>query len=118
MQVFNVGVLEVLTILVLAFILLGPKRTIQSARRIGKWFRNLVKSPIWREIVTTSRELRNLPKKVMDDTELSKLIQELDLSTQEVKEILSQTQLETEEQLLSLEADIDEEYKISSDLSR
>ncbi len=47
----------------------------------------------------------------MDDVELQKLITELDLSTQEVKDILVQTQIETDEELSKLEEEIDQELQ-------
>ena len=47
----------------------------------------------------------------MDDAELQKLIKELDLSTQEVREILSQTQIETDEELSLLEDEINQELQ-------
>jgi Sec-independent protein translocase protein TatA len=111
MQVFNVGVLELLFILIIAFIVLGPKRTITTARDFGRWVRNLAKSPIWRDIVSTSSEIRDLPRKMIDDAELQKLITELDLSTQEVKEILTQTQMETNVELAKLEEEINQELQ-------
>lgn len=114
MQVFNVGLLEVLFILVLAFILMGPVKTVQASRRIGEKIRNLVKSPIWREIRTASREIKNIPKKVMDDAELQKLINDLDLSTQDVKQEISQTQKDVEGQLSNMESEIDEYWKTHS----
>jgi len=106
MKFLNVGPLELLFLLILAFIVLGPKRAIQTARDVGQWLRNLAKSPFWREIVNTSTEIRELPKRFMDDAELQKLIEDLDLSTQEVKEILNQTQTETQATLGKLEDQI------------
>ena len=47
----------------------------------------------------------------MDDAELQKLIKELDLSTQEVREILSQTQMETDKALSELEDEINQELQ-------
>jgi Sec-independent protein translocase protein TatA len=64
MQIFNVGVLEILFILILAFVVLGPRKTIKTARDVGVWVRNLAKSPIWRDIVTTSSEIRDLTQEV------------------------------------------------------
>ena len=113
MQIFNVGVLEILFILILAFVVLGPKRTIKFARDVGGWLRNFVKSPIWREILTTSNEIQDLPKRIMDDAELQNLIEDLDLSTQEVKDILSQTQTESETELANLEDQINQELIIN-----
>jgi Sec-independent protein translocase protein TatA len=111
MQIFNVGVLEILFILILAFVILGPRRTIKTARDVGVWVRNLAKSPIWRDIVSASSEIRDLPKKIMDDAELQKMVEELDLSAQEIKEIIGQAQRETETELTRLEGEIDQELK-------
>ena len=111
MQIFNVGVLEILFILILAFVVLGPRRTIKTARDVGVWISNLVKSPIWRDIVSASSEIRDLPKKLMDDAELQRMVEELDLSTQEIKEIISQAQRETETELTTLEGEIDQELQ-------
>lgn len=111
MQIFNVGALELLFILILAFILLGPKRAITTARHVGGWIRNLVKSPIWRDIVRTSSEIRDFPKKMMDDAELQKMIEDLDLSTQEIKDILIQSQSETESELKRLEQEVNQEFQ-------
>jgi Sec-independent protein translocase protein TatA len=111
MQIFNVGVLEILFILILAFVVLGPRKTIKTARDVGVWVRNLAKSPIWRDIVSASNEIRELPKKLMDDVELQRMVEELDLSTQEIKEILSESQRETERELTALESEIDQELQ-------
>jgi Sec-independent protein translocase protein TatA len=111
MQIFNVGVLEILFILILAFIVLGPRRTINTARDVGVWVRNLAKSPIWRDIVSASSEIRDLPKKLMDDAELQRMVEELDLSTQEIKAIISEAQRETESELTALEGEIDQELQ-------
>lgn len=111
MQIFNVGVLEILFILILAFVVLGPRKTIKTARDVGVWVRNLAKSPIWRDIVSASSEIRDLPKKLMDDAELQRMVEELDLSTQEIKEIISQAGRETESELTRLENEIDQEFQ-------
>ena len=111
MQFFNVGVLELLFILVLAFVVLGPGRSVKMARNIGVWIRNFVKSPFWRDIITTSNEIRDLPNRIMDDAELQQMITELDLSSQDIKDILSQTQSETKTELQDIEKHINQELQ-------
>ena len=108
MQFLNVGVLELLFVLVLAFVVMGPKRSVKVARQAGVWIRNFVKSPFWRELLTTSNEIRDLPNRIMDDAELQQMIAELDLSSQDIKDILSQTQSETSSELQELENHINE----------
>lgn len=106
MQIFNVGVLELLFILILGFLVLGPQKAVKAARDVGAWIRKTAKSPLWREILNTSNEIRDLPKKIMDDAELQQLISELDLSTQEINDVLARTQSDTKTNLASLEDQI------------
>ncbi|MFU8826353.1 MAG: hypothetical protein ACNA70_02565 [Brevefilum sp.] len=106
MQIFNVGVLELLFILILVFLVLGPQKTVKAARDVGAWIRKMAKSPLWREVLNTSNEIRDLPKRIMDDAELQQMISELDLSTREINETLERTQSDTKTNLANLEDQI------------
>ncbi|HOM68144.1 MAG TPA: hypothetical protein PLA02_02365 [Brevefilum fermentans] len=102
MQIFNVGIGELLFILALAFIVLGPKKAVVTARKIGVWLRNLVTSPLWREAMNASNEVYDLPRHILDDAELQSLVNELDLSAQEIENTLDQAHLETQAELSSI----------------
>jgi len=67
MQIFNVGIGELLFILVIAFIVLGPIKAVKIAGEAGGWIRNLVNSNFWQEIISTSREIQDLPKRLMEE---------------------------------------------------
>jgi Sec-independent protein translocase protein TatA len=82
MEILNVGPLELLIVLLLMFVLLGPKEMVMTARRIGGWIRGLVRSPMWQEIMGYSQEIRELPKKIMDDTGLKETLDEVREGTQ------------------------------------
>jgi len=109
MQVFNVGVLELLFILVLAFIVLGPKKAIMAAGDVGRFIKKLTTSSFWREIITTSSTIREFPKKLMNDNEIQKTIEDLDRSTKEIIQVLQQNQKETKDELVNLQQNIDHE---------
>ena len=113
MQFFNVGVLELLFILVLAFVVLGPGRSVKMARNIGVWIRKFVKSPFWRELISTSNEIRDLPNRIMDDAELQQMISELDLSSQDIKDIIGQAQSETRTGLQEVENQINQDLQLN-----
>jgi Sec-independent protein translocase protein TatA len=70
MEIFGIGPLEFLLIILIMLLLLGPKEMLQTARKIGQFVRQLVKSPIWGEVMETSREIRDLPNKLVEDTGL------------------------------------------------
>ncbi len=88
MEIFNVGALEFFFILLLAFLVLGPKKTVEVAGEVGRWIKEFVKSPIWRDIVNTSRDIKDMPRKIMDDVEIQKTLEEIERSTRVVNEEL------------------------------
>lgn len=114
MQVLNVGILELLFILVLAFIILGPQKAIQTAGDVGRWIKDFVKSPLWKQLLSTSNELRDLPNKIMDEAEIKNTIEDLDHSTKEIEKALDQVQSNTNQNLDKLKQEIDEELQRSS----
>lgn len=108
MQVFNVGVLELLFILIIAFIVLGPRKAIRSAGEVGRWIKNFTKSPLWREIISTSNEIRDLPNKLMEDAELKQTIEDLDYSAKEINKDLNQLQIETNAEIQKVQQEINQ----------
>jgi sec-independent protein translocase protein TatB len=77
MQIFGIGPLEFIFILVIMVLVLGPRGMVQAARETGKFIRKIVRSPLWRDIVGTSREIRNLPQKIVREAGIEKEVQEL-----------------------------------------
>ena len=80
MKFLNIGVLEFLFILLLALIILGPRKAVKTAGDIGSWVKEFLSSPFWQDLQKTSKEIQDLPKKMMDEAEIQKTIEELDRS--------------------------------------
>jgi len=91
MQIFNIGPVELILILLIMFILLGPEGMLKTARQIGGWIRQLVRSPVWRDIMGYSREIRELPTKIVRETGLDEDLEEIKKSTQQVNDELKQS---------------------------
>jgi Sec-independent protein translocase protein TatA len=72
MQLFGIGPLELLLIMVIAVIVLGPKGMVTAAREAGKLIRKIISSPLWREVVDTSNEIRDLPHKIVREAGIEK----------------------------------------------
>ncbi|HEX9018559.1 MAG TPA: hypothetical protein VF806_05210 [Anaerolineaceae bacterium] len=89
MEILNIGPLELIIILVLMFILLGPKEMILTAQRIGRWVREIVHSPMWREIMGYSMDIRELPKKIMEESGLQETLAEIQQTTKETTDELN-----------------------------
>lgn len=80
---FNIGPLEFILILVIMFVLLGPEGMIKTARQIGTWIRLAVRSPMWTEIMGYSREIRELPTKIVKETGLDEDLKEIQAAATE-----------------------------------
>ena len=98
MEIFNIGALEFFFIILLAFIILGPKKAVEMAGKVGQWVKDFVKSPFWKDIVSTSKDIKDIPRKIMDDVEIKSTIDEIERSTRVVNQKIKDT-APTEEEL-------------------
>jgi Sec-independent protein translocase protein TatA len=90
MEILGIGPLELLFILLIALIVLGPTDMVKAGRTMGSFLRKIVTSPTWRTIQKASRDIRYLPNKLMRDSGLDELEKDL----QQMKEISQDTDLE------------------------
>ena len=65
MEILGIGTSELIFIVVIALIILGPKDMQKAGKTLGKWLRNIVTSDGWKMFQQTSRELRTLPNRLM-----------------------------------------------------
>lgn len=77
MDILGIGPLELILILVIALIVLGPSDMVKAGRTIGKFLRQIVTSPTWHAVTKTSSELRNLPNKLIRDAGLEEDLKEI-----------------------------------------
>jgi len=80
MKIFNIGTLEIVFILLIAFIVLGPKKAVKSARDLGRWIRNLTNSQFWRDLKGVSEDISHLPQELMKDADIHQKLDDLDMS--------------------------------------
>ncbi len=77
MEILGIGPLELLFILVIALIILGPKDMAKAGRSIGRFLRKIVTSSEWHTVQKASRELKYLPNRLMRDATLEDLSNDL-----------------------------------------
>jgi len=116
MKILNVGALEVLFIVLLAFILLGPKRAVETAGNLGRWLKKFTKSQFWKDLVATSKDIQEFPRKVMDEVELQETLEELERSSSQVNSILRSSEPIVVDDVGQMDKD-DREHKLTSGLS-
>ena len=81
MEFLGIGPLELIFIGIIAVIVLGPKGMVKAAKEAGKVIRKVVRSPVWRDVVDTSREIREFPRKIVREAGIEKDIDDLRKST-------------------------------------
>ena len=101
---FNIGPLEFILILVIMFIFLGPEGMVRMARQIGTWIRQAVRSPMWTEIMGYSREIRELPTKIVKESGLDEDLKEIQAAAKEATQ-------ETQASLNDARREIDQSLK-------
>jgi sec-independent protein translocase protein TatB len=73
MEILGIGAPELIFIIIIALIVLGPKDMEKAGKSIGRWLNQLFSSDGWRAFQRTSRELRNLPINLMRQANLDEL---------------------------------------------
>jgi hypothetical protein len=77
MDIFGIGPLEFLLILLVALIIFGPNDMAKAGRTFGQFLRRLVLSDEWRIITRSAREFRHLPDRLMREAGVEDLKDEL-----------------------------------------
>lgn len=98
MDFLGIGPAELILILLVIILVIGPKDIGKTARSIGRFLNRLYKSDEWRTITQASKTIRTLPNRLAREAELEEL--------QEVKSTLEETQKGLEEAKKELEADV------------
>ena len=77
MNILGVGPLELLILAVIALLVLGPKGMADLGRKTGRLVRKITRSSVWQDIMNTSRDLNDLPAKIMRETDLEDEFKEI-----------------------------------------
>lgn len=80
MEIFGIGPLELLLIVFLALIVLGPKEMIEMSKKSAGWLRKIRQSDAWK----TTREVMDIPNKVMKETGLEDELREMNTVSKKV----------------------------------
>ena len=73
MNLLGIGPLELFFIIVIALIILGPKDVVKTSQTIGRWLRQVITSDAWRTVRSTSKEIRDIPNRLMREASVDEL---------------------------------------------
>lgn len=79
MEILGIGIPEIIFVVIIALIVLGPKDMQNAGKTIGKWLRSIITSDGWKFFQQTSREIRTLPNKLIREAndEINKIGNEI-----------------------------------------
>ena len=94
MELFGIGPLEFLLIVLLMMVVLGPRDMVTSAQKAGRFIRKVIKSPMWSEVLDVQREIRDLPTRLVNESGLEEDIKYLKEAAKEPGIALSEIKQE------------------------
>ena len=91
MDFLGIGITELVAILLIVFLVMGPQDLVKIGGTLGRALRNLRKSDTWRAVQDASRQLRELPETLAREAgidDLKETQRELNAEIKEQKEAL------------------------------
>ena len=86
-SLFGIGPLEVIFIVIMMLIILGPRDMVKTGRKLGETVRKLRESPTLAMIRNTAGALRNLPETFISETGVQEMQEELLRGTEEIRDL-------------------------------
>ena len=80
MNIFGIGPLEIIFVLIIGILVLGPEGMIETGRKLGKFLRSIIKSTWWQNVRKGVSEIQYLPQRLMREAELEELNELRDLA--------------------------------------
>lgn len=94
MDFLGIGPLELITIMLILFIVMGPADLVKMGATFGRALRNLRQSDTWKAVQQATRELRSLPESLARQANLEdfedlkkELQQDLEAPRAEIKDL-------------------------------
>ncbi len=85
MELFNIGPWELVLILVLAMVVFGPEGMVKFARESAVFIRKVTRSSFWQELVSTSEEIKDIPRKLVKEADLEESLREINRLQNSIK---------------------------------
>jgi len=86
MDFLGIGITELVAILLIVFLVMGPQDLVKIGGTLGRALRNLRKSDTWRAVQDASRQLRELPETLAREAGIDEIKETQRELNQELKE--------------------------------
>jgi Sec-independent protein translocase protein TatA len=86
MEFLGIGPLELISILLIIFVVMGPGDMVKMGSTLGKTLRNIRQSEVWAAMQRASKELRTLPDTLAKQVDLDDLKEMKNELQQDIKD--------------------------------
>jgi len=73
MNIFGIGPLEIVFVLIIGILVLGPDGMIEAGRKLGRFMRSIIHSTWWKNVRQGVTEIQHLPQRLIREAELEEL---------------------------------------------
>jgi|LGOV01.1.fsa_nt_gb Sec-independent protein translocase protein TatA len=73
MNIFGIGPLEIIFVLIIGILFLGPEGMIEAGQKLGKFMSSTIRSSWWQNVRRGVNEIQHLPQRLMREAELEEL---------------------------------------------
>lgn len=70
MEIFGIGLTELLFIVIIILIIFGPADLVKNSGEVGRFFNKVVRSDAWRAMQKTTSEVKKIPTALMREANL------------------------------------------------
>ncbi len=92
MDLLGVGPLELIFVLLIIFLVLGPNDMAKTGKKLGRFLASVRKSEFWSGVTKVTREMRDLPNTLMREAELEDVVKDLEKDARDLKGISKEFQ--------------------------
>ncbi|MBN1230379.1 MAG: twin-arginine translocase TatA/TatE family subunit [Anaerolineales bacterium] len=97
MDIFGIGIGEIILILVIVFLVMGPRDMAETGRKIGTTIRKILDSELWHTITHTKEELKDLSDSLIRESgaqEIKDLSRDVRSNLQDIKNTIHSLEIE------------------------
>ena len=87
MNIFGIGPLEIVFVLIIGILVLGPEGMVEAGGKLGKFLRSIIKSTWWQNVRKGVSEIQYLPQRLMREAELEEINELRELAKTDIPSI-------------------------------
>ena len=115
MEFLGVGPTELILIIILALVLVGPRDMAKFGRDAGRFLNKLYRSPTWRTMNDASREIRNLPTRLAREAEFDTVKKDLEEARKNLEDTVKAASTGLEKDVRAASQGLEKDVKVAGE---